>query len=614
MIRVSVWLIGGLALVVAAPGARMAAQQPPPPQIQPQVQTAKPDIPAFRSRVTLVPLDVRVLDVNGKPVTDLTQDDFTIYEKGERQAISHFWASGLVPEASPAESRPGFRQAPGDQLTPQRGRTFLLVVGRGRIQQPFDGIGALITFVREHLLPQDRVAVMAYHRATDFTSDREKVVALLQRINDRHERIEALLQQYASGENLKYAKCRPCLPESLLPEINKVFLWPGAITSREMPQALGLDEALYGGKERRFYDALLETELAKARDRGFHTLADEAAANLAALAGSDSSTSYQMKRYEVWQDRDKLLNGISEMRYFEGEKHLVFVSEQGILLETREEDVIIARAASDARIALHTIVSGGIPAATIVGKLTDGRVYTGPIDTTIPVGAPIDLVPGMVMKNIAAESGGTSSITKYPRDALAAIDEITRFEYLLGYYPTSSARDGKFRDVKVRVNRADVRVLVRGGYFDEDVIIPGDRAAFLAHQRIASVGKNRDLIVDLPVTLKVARAKATAGAAQGDVMVDMRIDLARVVFELLDGRHVGSLEFRIYCGDPKEKTVGELLGTMRLNLSEASYTRYARDGIPYTARVPVKAAPKTVKVIVYDPASDLAGSAVAQVK
>jgi VWFA-related protein len=612
MNRVSIGLIG-LALAAVVLGAEATAPQAPPaPQIQSQIETAKQDVPAFRSRVTLVPLDVRVLDLNGKPVTDLTREDFTILEKGERQTVSHFWASGLVPEAPLPDGRPGLRTAPGDQLAPQRARTFVLVLGRGRIQQPFDGIGALITFVRERLLPQDRVAVMAWHRATDFTADHEKIVALLQRINDRHERIEALLQQYASGPSLLYAKCKPCLPEFIIPEINKVFLWPGATVSREMPQALGLDENIYGGNERRFYDALLETELASARD--FHTLADTAPANRAALAGSDSSASYLQLRYNVSQDRDKLLNGISEMRYFDGEKHLVFLSEQGLSLETREEDVIIARAASDARIALHTIVSGGIPGPTMVGKLTDGRVYAGPIDMSVPVGTPADLTQGQVMKNIAAESGGTASITKYPREALAAIDEVTRFEYLLGYYPTTSVRDGKFRDVKVRVNRPDVRVLVRGGYYDEDVIVPGDRAAFITHQRIASVGKNRDLVLDVPVTLKVSQAKSPSKATPGDVLVDMRIDPGRIGFEMAGGRHVGTLEFRVYCGDAKEKIVGELLGTMKLNLTDASYTWYAREGIPYTARVPVKAAPKLVKVIVYDPASDLAGSAVAQVK
>jgi hypothetical protein len=224
------------------------------------------------------------------------------------------------------------------------------------------------------------------------------------------------------------------------------------------------------------------------------------------------------------------------------------------------------------------------------------------------------LVPGMVLKNLAAESGGLASVTGFPRDALARVDEATRFEYLLGYYPTSSARDGTFRSVKVRVNRPDVTVLVRGGYYDEDVIIPGDRAAFLAHQRIAAVGNTRDLVKDLAVSIKVSRAKSATRTAQGDVRVDMRIDPARVVFERLEGRNLATLLFRIYCGDAKEKTVGELHGTMDLKLTDPGVKHYAREGIPYTARVAVKAAPKTVKVIVYDPASDLAGSAVARIR
>jgi len=69
-----------------------------------------------------------------------------------------------------------------------------LVVGRGRIQEPFDGIGALIAFVRERLLPQDRVAVMAFNRITDFTANHEQILAVLNRYAERHERIEALLK------------------------------------------------------------------------------------------------------------------------------------------------------------------------------------------------------------------------------------------------------------------------------------------------------------------------------------------------------------------------------------------------------------------------------------
>jgi hypothetical protein len=307
------------------------------------------------------------------------------------------------------------------------------------------------------------------------------------------------------------------------------------------------------------------------------------------------------ERIVVSQEKDKLLNGIGEMRYFEGEKHIVFLSERGLAIDEREEDQIIARAASDARIVLNMIVTGGIywPSAS-----------RGVVNAAIP----INLFPGQVMKNLAAETGGLSSVAKPPREALAAVDEVTRFEYLLGYYPASTARDGKFRDVKVKVNRPGVTVLVRNGYYDEDVIIPGDRAAFMAHQRISSVGTTRDLVRDLSVSLKVSQAKSANPAVPGDVIVEMKIDPSRIAFAQVDGRRVAAVEFRVYCGDGKEKIVGQTQGVMRLNLTEASYAKYSRDGIPYAARVQVKAKPKTVKVIIYDPAADLAGSAVAPVK
>jgi VWFA-related protein len=612
-------LMGVLGLCLIAPSVGVHAQQAPPPQIQAHTQSARQELPAFRSRITLVPLDVRVLDRDGKPVTDLGRDDFTILENDNPQVIALFAASGLVPEAPPpsqAPNRSGLRQAPASEMAPQRGRTFLLIVGRGRIQEPYDGIGALIAFVRERLLPQDRVAIMAYNRITDFTTDHEQIAAVLKRFAERHERIDALLQQWETGLAPQFAKCPKCLPEFILPKIDDVFRFPGAIVSREMPQALGMEQDIYNGRERRYYDALLHGELAIGRESNLSAFVDEVASRRSELSGASSSAEYISGRIAVSQDKDKLLNGISEMRYFDGEKHIVFLAEQGIPFETRDEDQIVARAASDARIVLNTIVTGGISLPTGVGSLTSSTIYDGPIRTTVPVGAsaPVALVPGQVMKNLAAETGGLSSVANYPREALAAVDEVTRFEYLLGYYPANAARDGRFREVKVKVNRPYVTVLVRGGYYDEDVIVPADRAAFVAHQRISSAGTTRDVVRDLSVSLKVSQAKSSNKAVPGDVMVEMRINPSRIGLTAADGRRTGAIEFRVYCGDSREKIVGQTQGVMRLSLTEASYARYVREGIPYTARVPVKATPKTVKVVIYDPASDLAGSMVAPVR
>ena len=63
--------------ITAAPAAQRAA---PPTARQPSAQQPPP--PTFRTGVTLVPVDVRVLDREGKPVTDLKQSDFTVLEDG----------------------------------------------------------------------------------------------------------------------------------------------------------------------------------------------------------------------------------------------------------------------------------------------------------------------------------------------------------------------------------------------------------------------------------------------------------------------------------------------------------------------------------------------------
>ena len=79
---------GPLALTFVAflgAAAALAGQQPP---------ISKPaDQPTFRSSVTTVPIDVRVVDSDGNPITDLDAGDFTVIENGVRQQIRHFSTS-----------------------------------------------------------------------------------------------------------------------------------------------------------------------------------------------------------------------------------------------------------------------------------------------------------------------------------------------------------------------------------------------------------------------------------------------------------------------------------------------------------------------------------------
>jgi VWFA-related protein len=90
--------LGAPRILLLAGGIGVAGHQ----QVAPAPQPPKPAAPAppsqvFRGGVELVSLNVTVMD-GAKYVTDLTQDDFEIFEDGAQQAIT-FFARGQQPIA-----------------------------------------------------------------------------------------------------------------------------------------------------------------------------------------------------------------------------------------------------------------------------------------------------------------------------------------------------------------------------------------------------------------------------------------------------------------------------------------------------------------------------------
>src|SRR5262245_20009795 len=91
--------------------------------------------PLFRVGTTLVPLDVRVLDKKGRPVTDLLQSEFTVLENNVPQQIRHFSSQMLTPEAPPAT--PALpRRSDQPIFEPRNYRVFLIYLGRGDLRGP----------------------------------------------------------------------------------------------------------------------------------------------------------------------------------------------------------------------------------------------------------------------------------------------------------------------------------------------------------------------------------------------------------------------------------------------------------------------------------------------
>jgi VWFA-related protein len=73
-----------------------------------------------------------------------------------------------------------------------------------------------------------------------------------------------------------------------------------------------------------------------------------------------------------------------------------------------------------------------------------------------------------VAKRLSEETGGRVISVSSEKKLLQAFDEISeelRSQYTLGYYPANSARDGKFRKIKIEMANHDLHVLTRKGYY-----------------------------------------------------------------------------------------------------------------------------------------------------
>jgi hypothetical protein len=195
------------------------------------------------------------------------------------------------------------------------------------------------------------------------------------------------------------------------------------------------------------------------------------------------------------------------------------------------------------------------------------------------------------LRNIAMMTGGRASIHGDIGQALSTLNEVTRTEYLLGYYPSNPNWDGKYRNLTVRVRRPGLKVSYRRGYYARESLQPFDRKAFLSYSRIAA-----------------------AGQYDQDVKVDLVIDASRVPFKEENGLYKATLQITTLDGDARGRFLGDVWQTLELNLRPASWERASKDGIECSTRVPLAAPGQTFKIVVYSYDADLVGSVTTKLK
>ena len=164
-------------VVIAGLSASVSAGQSPSSQ-----QT-----PRFRSNVDLLPIDVSVIDDRGRPVLNLTAQDFRVLiDSTPRRVVSAEWVA-LAPTRNQSATTPPLPEGYSSNEHAISGRLIVLAVDQPNIR--FGGgravMAAMDRFVG-HLSPSDRIAAVGFGYgapSTPFTADRERIRQAIGRMN-----------------------------------------------------------------------------------------------------------------------------------------------------------------------------------------------------------------------------------------------------------------------------------------------------------------------------------------------------------------------------------------------------------------------------------------------
>jgi hypothetical protein len=217
------------------------------------------------------------------------------------------------------------------------------------------------------------------------------------------------------------------------------------------------------------------------------------------------------------------------------------------------------------------------------------------------------MLPAASSRMLAEITGGRSDANRFPTASVAAdhIEQASRFAYLLGYYPTNAAWNGRFRNIEVRIDRKDVTVLVRRGYYARPNVGPLDRERVVSFGRIAAAAGDAREIPDLGLEATADNSRTGDGRV---VRLAVTIDVARVFFAKADDRNTATLEIAAFCLDGRQRGVGDVRTTIALELSDARLREVRESGVPVSLTIPVSAQADSLKLVVYDYAADLTGS------
>jgi VWFA-related protein len=384
--------------------------------------------PVFGAEVELVRIDVVVLGRDGKPVSGLSKQDFTVEEDGRPQAIESF--EPVVVKGAPIEVAAPPRLSGSRLRPPSEGRSFFVFFDGRHVSQPAAEVfrKSLHDFVQDELREGDWFTLAAPEQALWWTArngwEYRQLSAVIDRLKGEYVR-DPLRLQMSDWEAMRIVELG--VAGLAQPSIQS---GGGGIPTEDSSQpGRPPSSGASGGSDRMGVGAVDKTFLAeevysRAR-RGLET-------TLVALR--------------------QALDSLVPLR---GRKSLLLVSEGFVLVPDMPGYSELVDVARRANVAVHFLDPRGLDPLLDAEAGAPG-LGAGTARMLEQAGA----------DDVAAATGGHAIVSNDPAEGLRRIAAEAEAYYLLGYAP---ARKGfGERKVKVRTTRDGLSVRARSRFFVED--------------------------------------------------------------------------------------------------------------------------------------------------
>jgi VWFA-related protein len=546
-------------------------------------QTPAQSVPAPTVRVNtrLVLVDVVVTDKQGKPVSGLKAEDFTVEEKGKKQKVTFFQTPeeaqqlNTPPQLGPGiySNKPEFR-SPGGPLT-----VLLLDGANTPFRDQAYSRQQMLKYVTQQFKPGMRMGVFTLTNSLqvlqDFTGDPEVLLAALKKYKPQEQELQN------------------AIPPPVSAAAGSLGTQQATVTAQVEAIAQGFQSAQVGYALDRRVDITLDAMRSLARILG----GIPGRKNIVWLT---AAFPFELIPEERNVSEAELLADLPNIQH----KAVDTIAAGSVAGTERQSNAAKIREAAaelaTAQVAIYPVdVRGLISGVEFMREDAANRQTSTGSDRAISRTSDVS-ASQETMKAVADETGGRVYINQNEvATGVALAMQDNTASYTLGYYPEDKKWDGKYRSIRVKLARDGVQVRHRHGYFAIDPSQQKDRKP---EQQVAEALRD-----NAPATLVTFSAQVKPGE-KGKVAIAFLVDANSLSAEDVSGGKKLSFAYYAALFSPEGKMIENRSQKAEQTFKEDVYRQVLQQGILLKMDLDAKSDKGQLRLAVQDLRTGMVGT------